>query len=186
MTQDWKRLYEKKQAPIDEYETDERGSPIQYSEKAMDHFVNPRNVGRIENWDGFGCFGDPACGDSLEMTIRLKQERIVEIGFMVYGCAGAIATSSMVTELAKGKTLSEAARIRDDDVIRALDGLPESKQHCSLLGVEALRLAIIDTMVMRHCISEGLVKDAQDYREKRQEGRLKYDPNQFLKGGRVE
>lgn len=186
MTQDWKSLYKKRKEPVEQCETDEEGGPIQYSDLAMDHFVNPRNVGRVENWDGLGVFGDPSCGDSLEMTIRLEQDRIVEIGFMVYGCAGAIATSSMVTELAKGKTLVDAARIRDEDVIRALDGLPESKQHCSLLGVAALRLAIIDAMVMRHCVAEGLVKDESDYREKRQSGRLKYDPNRFLQGGRVE
>lgn len=187
MTQDWKSLYQTKQPPSHDSSAEEPDLSLGYSKQAMDHLLNPRNLGRIENWDGLGRFGDPSCGDSLEITIRLDgEDRITDIGFEVHACGGVIATSSMLTELAKGKTPVEAARITDDDVNRTLDGLPESKRHCSVLGVQALRLAILDSMVMRHCLSQGLVKDAQEYREKREQGRIKYDPDQFLKSGEIE
>ncbi|NLH48989.1 MAG: iron-sulfur cluster assembly scaffold protein [Myxococcales bacterium] len=186
MTHDWKHLYQKSQEPAAACSEADGPDSLAYSPRVLDHFLNPRNVGRVEHWDGLGCFGDPSCGDSLEMTLRLEGDRIVEIGFLVYGCAGVIATSSMVTELAKGRTLAEAACLTDEEVIHALDGLPEAKQHCSLLGIQALRLAIIDTMVMRQCLQEGLVQSAQEYRAKRQEGRLQYDPNLLLKDDLIE
>lgn len=113
-----------------------------YSATVIDYFLSPRNVGIMDDADGKGVFGDPGCGDSLAIYIKVENEIIQDISFLVYGCAAAIATSSMTTELAKSKTIEEAMRITEDDIIRALDGLPENKKHCSLLGVKALRSAI--------------------------------------------
>lgn len=96
----------------------------------------------MENPDAEGTFGDPACGDALKIFIKVEDDRIAEISYLVFGCAGSIATSSMTSVLAKGKTLQEAMRITEEDVIEALEGLPESKIHCSNLGVRALRDAI--------------------------------------------
>lgn len=115
-----------------------------YTEKVMDHFQNPRNVGVIENEDGKGIAGDPDCGDYLVITIKVENDFIKDIKFKVHGCAGAISTSSMVTELAKGKHLLEAFAITNNDVILELDGLPDEKVHCSLLGTVALKKAIVD------------------------------------------
>lgn len=117
---------------------------VEYSAAVIDHFINPRNVGKLENPDGEGTCGDPACGDYLSIYIKVKDEIIEDISFLVYGCAGAIATSSVTTVLAKGKTLAEAKKITESDVIKALGGLPEVKLHCSLLGIEALRKSIAD------------------------------------------
>ncbi|HHX77375.1 MAG TPA: iron-sulfur cluster assembly scaffold protein [Firmicutes bacterium] len=117
---------------------------VEYSASVIDHFINPRNVGKLENPDGEGTCGDPACGDYLSIYIKVKDEIIEDISFLVYGCAGAIATSSVTTVLAKGKTLAEAKKITESDVIKALGGLPEVKLHCSLLGIEALRKSIAD------------------------------------------
>lgn len=115
-----------------------------YTEKAIEHFTNPRNVGEIENEDGKGIAGDPDCGDYLVITIKVENDFIKDIKFKVHGCVGAISTSSMVTELAKGKHVLEAYAITNKDVIMSLDGLPEEKVHCSLLGTVALKKAIVD------------------------------------------
>ncbi|SDY55758.1 nitrogen fixation protein NifU [Proteiniborus ethanoligenes] len=116
----------------------------QYSQETIDHFMNPRNVGKIENPDGVGIAGDPECGDYIEITISVKDYFIKDIKFMVHGCVGAISTSSMTTELAKGKPLMAAYAISNEDVINALGGLPSEKEHCSLLGPIALKKAIVD------------------------------------------
>ncbi|TEB10750.1 NifU-like protein [Pelotomaculum sp. FP] len=113
-----------------------------YNDTVFDHFMNPRNAGVINDADGFGVCGDPGCGDFLTIYIKVANDTIADISFLVFGCAAAIATSSMTTELAKGKTLEEAIKITEDDIIEALGGLPEHKQHCSNLGVKALRSAI--------------------------------------------
>lgn len=113
-----------------------------YSDKVIDHFLNPRNVGCIEDPDGVGTLGDPSCGDQLRIYIKVEDSCISEIKFEIFGCPAAIATSSVLTELAKGKSLDEALKITDMDVIKALDGLPELKEHCSNLGAEALHEAI--------------------------------------------
>ncbi len=118
-------------------------SPI-YSEKVLEHFRNPRNVGELENPDGVGVEGNPICGDLMEIHIRVEDNRIADIKFKTFGCGSAIATSSMVTELAKGKTLEEALRVTNRDVAEALDGLPPIKMHCSLLAEEAIKAAIED------------------------------------------
>jgi nitrogen fixation NifU-like protein len=115
-----------------------------YSEKVLDHFRNPRNVGELENPDGVGVEGNPVCGDLMEIQIHVEDDRITDIRFKTFGCGSAIATSSMVTELAKGKTLDEALEITRQTVADELDGLPEQKMHCSNLAADALHKAIED------------------------------------------
>ena len=115
-----------------------------YSAKVMEHFQNPRNVGEIEDADGVGEIGNPVCGDIMKLYIKVKDDRIIEAKFKTFGCGAAIATSSMVTELVKGKTLKEAEKISRDTVAEALDGLPPIKMHCSNLAADALGKAIED------------------------------------------
>jgi len=115
-----------------------------YSEKVMDHFHNPRNVGKMDNPDGVGTVGNPVCGDVMKLYIKVADDRIADARFQTFGCGAAIATSSMVTELAKGKTLDEAIALSNKEVAAALDGLPPAKMHCSMLGEEALKAAIED------------------------------------------
>lgn len=115
-----------------------------YSEKVMDHFNKPRNLGEIENADGVGKAGNPVCGDIMNLYIKVQDNRITEAKFKTFGCGAAIATSSMVTEMVKGKTIEEALRISNRAVAEALDGLPPIKMHCSVLAEEALRSAIDD------------------------------------------
>ncbi len=115
-----------------------------YSEKVLDHFRNPRNVGEIEDPDGVGTVGNPVCGDMMTMYIKVKDNIIDDIKFKTFGCGAAIATSSMTTELAKGKTLEEAMEINRQDVAEALEGLPPVKMHCSNLAADALQDAIKD------------------------------------------
>ena len=110
----------------------------------MDHFTNPRNVGEIENPDGIGEVGNPTCGDMMRITIRVENDVITDIKFKTFGCGAAIATSSMVTELVKGKTIEEAVSITNKDVAESLDGLPKVKMHCSLLAEDGLKAAIED------------------------------------------
>lgn len=114
----------------------------QYSQKVMEHFMHPRNVGQIENPDGVGHVGNPICGDIMELYIKVKDNIIVDAKFKTFGCGAAIATSSMVTELVKGKTIEQALEISNKTVAEALDGLPPVKMHCSMLAEEALKLAI--------------------------------------------
>jgi nitrogen fixation NifU-like protein len=123
-----------------------RGPVLHYNERVIDHFMNPRHVGELADTDtdGFGLVGDPSCGDQMKLWIGVRAGRIVKIAFKSFGCPGAIATSSMLTALADGKTIEEADRISDDDVIEALGGIPENKRHCSLLGVQALQAALRD------------------------------------------
>ena len=115
-----------------------------YSEKVMEHFKNPRNVGEIENPDGVGRVGNPVCGDIMELYIKVKDGIIVDAKFKTFGCGAAIATSSMVTEMVKGKNIEEALKISNKAVAEALDGLPPVKMHCSVLVEEALKSAIED------------------------------------------
>ena len=115
-----------------------------YSELVMDHFSNPRNVGELADADGIGTEGNPTCGDIMKMFIKVEKDKIVDIKFKTFGCGAAIATSSMVTELVKGKTLDEALKISNKTVAEALDGLPANKLHCSVLAEEALQAAIED------------------------------------------
>jgi len=115
-----------------------------YSKKLMDHFTNPRNVGEIPDADGVGTEGNPVCGDVMKLFIKVKDGRIVDAKFKTFGCGAAIAVSSMITEMAKGKTIDEAMAITKESVADALDGLPPQKMHCSNLGADALHKAIED------------------------------------------
>ena len=115
-----------------------------YSEKVMEHFKNPRNVGEIENPDGVGRVGNPVCGDVMELYIKVNDGTIVDAKFKTFGCGAAIATSSMVTEMVKGKSIEEALKISNKAVAEALDGLPPVKMHCSVLAEDALKSAIED------------------------------------------
>jgi nitrogen fixation NifU-like protein len=118
--------------------------PEQYSNKVMDHFRNPRNVGEIENPDGVGYVGNPVCGDIMEMYIKVKDKIITDVKFKTFGCGAAIATSSMATEMIKGKSIDEALALTNKAVAEALGGLPAVKLHCSVLAEEAVKSAIDD------------------------------------------
>ncbi len=113
-----------------------------YSKTVMDHFKNPRNVGEIENADGVGEAGNPLCGDIMTIYLKIEDEKIEDIKFQTFGCGSAIAVSSMLTEMAIGKSIEEAKKITNKDVAEALEGLPKNKLHCSNLGADALHLAI--------------------------------------------
>lgn len=115
-----------------------------YSEKVMDHFMNPRNVGEIENADGVGQVGNAKCGDIMKMYLKIENNVIIDAKFKTFGCGAAVATSSMATELVVGKTVEEALEITNKAVAEALDGLPPAKMHCSNLAEEAIRSAIDD------------------------------------------
>jgi nitrogen fixation protein NifU and related proteins len=115
-----------------------------YSETVMNHFSNPRNVGEIKDADGIGEVGNPVCGDMMSFYIKVEDDRIVDVKFKTFGCVAAISVSSMVSEMAIGKTIQEAKLITNKDVAEALEGLPKEKMHCSNLGAEALSKAIED------------------------------------------
>lgn len=115
-----------------------------YNEKVMDHFMNPRNVGVIKNPDAVGEVGNPVCGDIMRIFLKIKDDIITDIKFQTFGCGAAIATSSMVTEMVKGKSIEEAEKVTNMDVAKALGGLPPIKMHCSNLAQQALKSAIED------------------------------------------
>ncbi len=115
-----------------------------YSEKVMDHFMNPRNMGEIEDADGIGEVGNPVCGDVMKLYLKIENDVIVDAKFKTFGCGAAIATSSITTELIKGKTIEEALKLTNEAVAEALGGLPPAKMHCSVLAEEALKAAIED------------------------------------------
>ena len=118
-----------------------------YSEKVMDHFNNPRNVGVIEDADGVGEVGNPVCGDIMKITIKVDDDRISDIKFQTLGCGAAIATSSIITEMAKGMTIQDAVDISKQDIVDALGGLPPAKIHCSVLASDGLKRAVDDYLV---------------------------------------
>ena len=130
-----------------------------YSEKVMDHFTNPRNVGEIENPDGIGEEGNPVCGDMMTFYIKVKDNRLEDIKFKTFGCGAAIAVSSMVSEMAKNKTLEEAMKITPDAVAKELEGLPKNKFHCSNLGAQALQKAIKDYQSKRQTKEAVVIKE---------------------------
>jgi nitrogen fixation NifU-like protein len=117
---------------------------LDYSEKVLDHFMNPRNVGVLEDADGVGRTGNPVCGDLMEMSVKIEADVITDIKFRTFGCGAAIATSSMATELIKGKTIEDALTITNRAIADALDGLPPIKMHCSVLAAEALRATLVN------------------------------------------
>ena len=117
---------------------------MQYSEKVMDHFTHPRNVGEIEDASGIGQVGNAKCGDIMKMYLKIEDDVIVDVKFKTFGCGAAIATSSMATELIKGKTVAEALQLTNSAVVEALEGLPPVKIHCSVLAEEAIKSALAD------------------------------------------
>jgi len=117
---------------------------LPYSEKVMDHFMNPRNVGEITDASGIGTVGNPICGDVMKMFLKIEGDIIVDVKFKTFGCGAAVATSSMVTEMVKGKSIADALNITNKAVAEALGGLPPVKMHCSVLAEEALRSALKD------------------------------------------
>lgn len=122
---------------------------MQYSEKVMDHFMNPRNVGVIENPDGYGKVGNPTCGDIMEIFLKIENDVITDVKFRTFGCASAIATSSISTEMVLGKNIKEALEITNKVVAEALGGLPPVKMHCSVLAEQALKEAIEDYLAKK-------------------------------------
>ena len=140
-----------------------------YSEKVLDHFSNPRNVGEIENADGVGEVGNAKCGDIMKMYIKVDDGIISDVKFKTFGCGAAVATSSMATELVKGKTIQEALQVTNKAVMEALDGLPPVKVHCSLLAEEAIHAALWDYAEKNHITIEGLQKPKNDISEGEEE-----------------
>lgn len=136
-----------------------------YSDKVMDHFNNPRNVGVIEDADGVGEVGNPVCGDMMKITIKVVDDKIADIRFQTLGCGAAIATSSVVTEMARNMTLQEAASITKKQVADNLGGLPPAKMHCSVLATDGLKAAVDDYLIRngREPISGGLEHDDPDF-----------------------
>ncbi len=117
---------------------------MNYSEKVMDHFINPRNVGEIENADGIGEVGNAKCGDIMKMYLRIEDETITDCKFKTFGCGAAVATSSMATEMIKGRSIDDALKLTNSAVMEALDGLPPVKVHCSVLAEQAVKAALTD------------------------------------------
>ena len=142
-----------------------------YSEKVMDHFSNPRNVGEIENASGTGTVGKAKCGDIMRMYLDIDNDTrvIKDCKFKTFGCGAAVATSSMATELVKGKTVEEALKVTNKAVMEALDGLPPVKVHCSLLAEEAIHAALWDYAEKNGIVIEGLEKPVNDIGEKEEE-----------------
>lgn len=127
---------------------------MQYSDKVMDHFMNPRNVGEIENADATGLVGNAKCGDIMKVFLKIKDDMIVDVKFKTFGCGSAIATSSMATEMIKGKSIHEALLLTNKAVAEALDGLPPIKMHCSLLAEQAVKSALKDYFEKHGLIDE--------------------------------
>lgn len=141
-----------------------------YSEKVMEHFNNPRNVGEIENASGVGTVGNAKCGDIMRMYLDIDEEGIIQdVKFKTFGCGAAVATSSMATELVKGKTVQEALLVTNKAVCEALDGLPPVKIHCSLLAEEAIHAALWDYAQKKNIVIEGLEKPVNDISEKEED-----------------
>ena len=136
-----------------------------YSEKVMDHFRNPRNLGKLDDADGIGEVGNAKCGDIMRMYIKVNDERVItDIKFNTFGCGSAIATSSMATELIKGKTIDEALKLSNSAVVEALDGLPTHKIHCSVLAEQAVRAAVKD-----YYDRKGIAYNEEEFREAEEE-----------------
>jgi nitrogen fixation NifU-like protein len=136
-----------------------------YSEKVMDHFMHPRNVGEIENADGIGEVGNPVCGDMMTFYIKVKDDRLSDIKFKTFGCGAAIAVSSIVTEMGMGKTLEEARQITPELVAKELEGLPKNKFHCSNLGAQALNKAIDNYLEKQGKLVKNLKEEKKDEEE---------------------
>lgn len=151
---------------------------MEYSKKVIQHFKNPKNTGRLEDYHGIGQIGDPDCGDFVEMTIYVSadNQKVETIRYRIKGCPAAIATSSITAEIAEGMQIEDALKITDQQIVDALDGLPESKVHCSLLAVRSLHLAIQDAILKRLFRKAGLVQSDAEFEKIKSEGRL----NEYL------
>lgn len=132
---------------------------MEYSEKVMEHFVNPHNVGKLEDADGIGEVGNAKCGDIMKMYLKIENDIITDVKFNTYGCASAIATSSIATDMIKGQPLSEALKLTNKTVVEALDGLPAVKIHCSVLAEQAIKAAVKD-----YYDKNGIEYNAEDFK----------------------
>ena len=132
---------------------------MEYSGKVVEHYTNPRNVGKIENASGIGEVGNPVCGDIMKMFIKVENNIIVDVKFKTFGCGAAIATSSISTEMIKGKTIEEALKLKNTDVVNSLGGLPPVKLHCSVLAEEAIHEAIADYYRKQGIMTEEEIKE---------------------------
>lgn len=139
---------------------------MEYSEKVMEHFMNPRNVGEIADADGVGQVGNAKCGDIMKVYLKIKDGVVLDAKFKTFGCGAAVATSSIATEMVKGKSIQEALEITNKAVMEALDGLPPAKVHCSCLAEEALRAALWDYAQKNHIVIEGLQPPVHDVDER--------------------
>lgn len=138
-----------------------------YSDKVIDHFQNPRNVGEIEDASGVGTVGNAKCGDMMRLYLKINEEQvIIDCKFKTYGCGAAVASSSMATEMIKGKTVAEAMKLTNKAVMEALDGLPPEKEHCSLLAEETLHAALWDYAEKHGIKIQGLVSPVQDIEDR--------------------
>lgn len=138
-----------------------------YSDKVIDHFQNPRNVGEIEDASGVGTVGNAKCGDMMRLYLKINEEQvIIDCKFKTYGCGAAVASSSMATEMIKGKTVTEAMKLTNKAVMEALDGLPPEKEHCSLLAEETLHAALWDYAEKHGIKIQGLVRPVQDIEDR--------------------
>ena len=135
---------------------------MEYSEKVMEHFMNPRNVGEMEDASGVGTVGNASCGDIMRVFLKIENNIIIDASFKTFGCGAAVATSSMATEMVKGKTVEEALTVTNKAVLEALDGLPAVKTHCSVLAEEALRSALWDYAQKNNLTIEGLEPPKDD------------------------
>jgi nitrogen fixation NifU-like protein len=151
---------------------------MNYSKKVIEHFQNPQKVGFIKEYHGIGKIGDPECGDFVEITIEVSQDNQIleKVRYRIKGCPAAIASTSITAEIAEGMTIELALQLKDQDIVEALDGLPENKQHCSLLAVRGLQLAIQDAILKRLFKKAGIVSSDKEFEKLKQEGKL----NQYL------
>ena len=140
---DWRDLYRQDQGPK------ESTGYLVYNETILDHFKNPRHIGEIEDPDGSAVVGDPSCGDHIRLYLKIQDDKIADIRYKVFGCAAAIATTSILSELAMNRDLDNALAITDDDVIKAAGGIPARKAHCSLLGVAGLHSALAEYFIKK-------------------------------------
>ena len=139
---------------------------MEYSEKVMDHFMNPRNVGEIADASGIGQVGNAKCGDIMKVYLKIEDGIVQDAKFKTFGCGAAVATSSMATELVKGKSVQDALTVTNKAVMEALDGLPPAKVHCSCLAEEALHAALWDYAEKNHIMIEGLKPPVEDVEER--------------------
>lgn len=151
---------------------------MKYSDKVMQHFKSPQNCGRLDNYDGIGQIGDPDCGDFVELTVQISEDnqKVEKIRYRIKGCPAAIATTSITSVIAEGMQIEDALKITDNQIVEALDGLPDNKIHCSLLAVRALQLAIQDAILKRLFRKAGIVSSDEEFEQLKKDGRL----NEYL------